>query len=58
MITTDYDYSMSGGEATNMYTNLIVFGLTQPGLKPTIYRTWGEQPNHYTTDAVTNYSYY
>jgi hypothetical protein len=28
----------------------IVFGLTRPGLEPTIYHTWGE---HYTTDAVT-----
>ena len=37
------------GEATN--TNFIVFGLTQPGLEPAIYRT-GEHANHYATDAV------
>jgi hypothetical protein len=41
---------MLSGEATN--TNLIVFGLTRLGLKPTIYRTIGEYANHYTTDAV------
>jgi hypothetical protein len=28
----------------------IVFGLTQPGLEPTIYRTREEHSNHYTTD--------
>jgi len=28
------------GEATN--TNFIVFGLTRPGLEPTIYRIRGE----------------
>jgi hypothetical protein len=38
------------GEATN--TNFIVFGFTQSGLKPTIYRTRDEHANHYTTDAV------
>jgi hypothetical protein len=38
------------GEATN--TNFKVFGLTRPGLEPTIYRTRGEHANHYTTDAV------
>jgi hypothetical protein len=41
---------MLSGEATN--TNFIVFGLTRPGLKPTIYRTRGEHANHYLTDAV------
>ena len=41
---------MISGEATN--TNFIVFGLTQPGLKSTIYRTRGEHANHYATDAV------
>ena len=41
---------MFSGEATN--TNLIVFGFTQPGLEPTIYRTRGEHANHYATDAV------
>ena len=40
------------GEATN--TNFIVFGLTQPGLEPTIYRTRGEHANHYATDVVLN----
>ena len=34
-------------------TNLIVIELTWPGLKPTIYCTWGEHFNHYTTDEVT-----
>jgi hypothetical protein len=37
-------------EATN--TSFIVFGLTRPGLEPTIYRTRGEHANHYATDAV------
>ena len=37
-----------GGEATN--TNFIVFGLTRPWLEPTIYHTWGEHANHYTTN--------
>ena len=41
---------MLRGEATN--TNFIVFGLTRSGLEPTIYRTGGEDANHYTTDAV------
>jgi hypothetical protein len=38
------------GEATN--TNFIVFGMTGPGLKPTIYRSRGEHVDHYTTDGV------
>jgi hypothetical protein len=38
------------GEAIN--TNCIVFGLTRPGLEPTIYRTRCEIANHYTTEAV------
>ena len=38
------------GEATR--TNFIVFGLTWPGLEPTIYRTRGEHANQYATDAV------
>jgi hypothetical protein len=42
---------MLSGEATN--TNFIVFGLTRPGLKPTIYRTLGKHANHYTTDVVS-----
>ena len=37
-------------EATN--TNFIVFRLTRPVLKLTIYRTRGKHPNHYTTGAV------
>jgi hypothetical protein len=36
-------------EATN--TNFIVFGSTQPGLEPTIYRTRGGYVDHYATDA-------
>jgi hypothetical protein len=38
------------GKATN--TNFIVFGLTRPGLEPTIYRTLGQHSNHYTSDAL------
>ena len=39
--------------------NFKVFGLTRPGLEPTNYRTRGEHPNHYATDAVHIYpSYY
>ena len=30
----------------------IVFGMTRPGLEPTIYHTRGEHSNHYATDAV------
>ena len=41
---------MHSGEATN--TNFIVFGLTRPGLEPTIYHTRGEHANVYATDAV------
>ena len=29
---------------------ILVFGLTRPGLEPTIYRTRGEHTNHYATD--------
>jgi hypothetical protein len=29
-----------------------VFGLTQTGIKPMIYRTQGIQANHYTTYAI------
>ena len=35
-------------------TNFIVFGLTRPGLEPTIYRSRGEHTNHYNTDAVVD----
>ena len=41
---------MPSGEAT--HTNFIVFGLTRPGLEPTIYRTQCEHANQYNTDAV------
>ena len=37
-------------EATN--SNFIVFGLTRPGLEPTMYSTRGEHVNHYATDAI------
>ena len=30
----------------------LVFGMTQPRLKPMIYHTWDEYANHYITDAV------
>jgi hypothetical protein len=41
---------MLSGETTN--TNFIVFGLTQPGLEPTIYCTRGEHANQYATNAI------
>jgi hypothetical protein len=41
---------MISEEVTN--TNFIVFGLTRPGLEPTIYRNRGEHANHYTAYAV------
>ena len=31
---------------------ILVFGSTRSGLKPTIYRTRGENTNDYTTDVV------
>ena len=31
---------------------ILVFGLTWPGLKPTIYHTRGEHAKHYATDAI------
>jgi hypothetical protein len=46
--------SVLSGEATK--TNFIVFGLTRPGLDPTIYCTWDEHANQYTTDAVLSHS--
>ena len=33
-------------------TNFIVFGLTRPGLEPTIYHTRGEHTDYYTTDEA------
>jgi hypothetical protein len=45
---------MLSGEAAN--TNFIVFGLTRPGLEPTIYCTRGEHAKHYTTDSVEDNS--
>jgi hypothetical protein len=38
------------GRATNTKFNVV--GLTQPELKPRIYRNRGEHANHYTTDSV------
>jgi hypothetical protein len=38
------------GEAAN--TNIIIFGLTQQGLKPMICHTLGEHANHNIVDAV------
>ena len=37
------------GEAT--HTDVIVLGLTRPGLERTTYHTRGEHANHYATDA-------
>ena len=42
---------MLSGEASATNTNFIVFGLTRPGLKPTIYHTWGKHADHYVADA-------
>ena len=39
-------------------TNFIVFGLTRPGLEPTIYRTRDEHANHYPTDVVFLWHYF
>jgi hypothetical protein len=39
------------GEATNTY--LIVFGLTRPGLEPTLYCNGSEHANHCTTDVFS-----
>jgi hypothetical protein len=33
-------------------TNVIVYGLTRPGVQSTIYRTHCKHANHYTTDAA------
>jgi hypothetical protein len=44
---------MLSGEATN--TNFIVFGLTRPGLEPTIYRIRGEHANDNATDVVPSW---
>jgi hypothetical protein len=37
--------------ANHKSINCIVFGLTRPGLEPTIYSTRGEHTNHYGIDA-------
>jgi hypothetical protein len=44
---------MLSREATN--TNFLVFGLTRPGLEPSIYHTRGEHANHNTTETVWKY---
>jgi hypothetical protein len=36
-------------------TNFTVFGLIEPGLDPTIYRTRDKHANYYTIDAVNTY---
>ena len=38
-------------QRSNKY-QFIIFGFTRSGIEPMIYRTPGEQVNHYTTDAV------
>jgi hypothetical protein len=38
------------GEATD--TNFIAFGLSRPGLEPTIDHTQVEHSNHYATEAA------
>ena len=42
-------------EFEEVNVNSIVFGLTQPGFKTTLYHTKGKHPYHYTTDAVYEY---
>jgi hypothetical protein len=49
-VLTPY-HLMLRGEAAN--TNFIVFGVTRPGLEPTIYCTLSEHANHCTTDTIT-----
>ena len=44
-------YCVLSREVAN--TNFIVFGLTGPGIEPTIYRTRGEHAKQYSIDAVT-----
>jgi hypothetical protein len=39
--------------AEKQQTPITVSGLTWPGLKPKIYRTWDKYANHYNIDAVT-----
>jgi hypothetical protein len=46
-------FVQSAFEASTL-TNLIVFGLTRPGLEPTIYHTRDEHAIHYTTNAVAS----
>jgi hypothetical protein len=41
--------------AEKQYIPILVFGLTWPGLKPTIYCTRGEHANYYATDVVSGY---
>ena len=49
VITLSHWSCVLSGESTN--TNVIVFGLTRPGLEPTIYHTRGEHSNRYATDT-------
>ena len=51
-LKTDEQFRILWASWWNCRVNFIVFGLTRPGLKPTIYRTRGEHANHYATDAV------
>jgi len=44
------EYCVFSREAAN--TNLNAFGLTWAMLQPTIYHTWEEHANYYTTDVV------
>ena len=44
-------------QRNNKY-QFIVFGLTDLGLRPTIYSTRDEHTNHYTTDAVERGYFY
>jgi hypothetical protein len=41
---------MHSREAAN--DNFTVFGLTRPGIEPTIYHTQGKYSKHYITDAL------
>ena len=50
VITLTNLYCVLSGEATN--TNFMIFGLTRPGIEPTIYHIRDEHANHYTTNAI------
>ena len=48
-VLTPQSYVLRGEAA---HTNIMVFGLTRPGLDRTTYRPQGENANHYITNMV------